>query len=204
MSPRRYDMTSRIEVVSQTRQRIVEATVKLHGQKGIFGTSWKDIAREAEVAVGTVYKHFPSHEELVPACGEFLMQRIEPPSPEDAAQIIGDATEVRERMRRVVTTLFAFYDRGGNHLETDLRERQLPAVREWEQYLRDMIVHFLRMAVGVDTKLDDRLRLAAAVLDFRSYSAMRAHGLGPQTAAEHVTAIIASYLQERRDDISAT
>jgi AcrR family transcriptional regulator len=204
MSPRHYDMTSRTDAVSQTRQRIVDATVKLHGKKGIFGTSWKDIAREAEVAVGTVYKHFPSLEELVPACGELLMQRIEPPSPEDAAKIIGDATDVRERVQRVITTLFAFYDRGGNHLEADLRERQLPAVREWEQYLRDMIVHFLRVALGSDTMLDDRLRLAAAVLDFRSYSAMRAYGLGPHSAAEHATAMITSWLQERRDDISAT
>ncbi|MEX2551749.1 MAG: TetR/AcrR family transcriptional regulator [Actinomycetota bacterium] len=188
-------MTTRVDAVSQTRQRIVEATVRLHGQNGIFGTSWKDIAREAEVAVGTVYKHFPSLDELVPACGELLMQRIEPPSPEDAANIIGDATDVRERLLRVTTALFAFYDRGGNHLENDLRERALPAVREWEQYQRDTIIHFLRTALGADTKLDDRLRLAAAVLDFRSYSAMRAHGLEPATAAEQVTAMIASCLE---------
>ncbi len=200
MSPRRYDMTSRIDAVSQTRQRIVEATVKLHGQKGIFGTSWKDIAREAEVAIGTVYKHFPSLDELVPACGELLMQRIEPPSPEDAAHIIGEATDARERLRRVVTALFAFYGRGGKHLDNDLRERALPAVREWEQHLRDMIVHFLRTALGLDTILDDRLRLAAAVLDYRSYSAMEAHGLGPETAAEHVTAMIASWLQDVRSE----
>lgn len=38
--------------------RIVEATLKLHGQKGIFGTTWQEIAQEADVAIGTVYKHF--------------------------------------------------------------------------------------------------------------------------------------------------
>jgi hypothetical protein len=126
------------------------------------------------------------------------MQRIEPPSPEDAAHIIGDAGDVRERLRRVITALFAFYDRGGSHLENDLRERTLPAVREWEQYQRDMIVHFLRTALGAHTPLDDRLRLAAAVLDFRSYSAMRAHGLELETAAEHVTAMIESWLEKSR------
>lgn len=188
-------MTSRIDAVSRTRHRIVEATVKLHGQRGIFGTSWKDIAREAEVAIGTVYKHFPTLDELIPACGELLMQRIEPPSPEDAAQIIGDATTPRERVRRVVAAMFAFYDRGGSHLENDIRERALPAVREWEQYHRDMIVHFLRVALGRDQVPDDRLRLAAAVLDFRSYSAMRAYGLGQDTAAENVTAMIACWLE---------
>ncbi len=131
MSPRRYDMKDRRSAVAETRQRIVEATLQLHGQKGIFGTTWQDIARQADVSIGTVYKHFPTLDDLVPACGDLLMQRTRPPSPDSVDEIIGEAKEPGERLRRVAAELFAFYDRGGRHLDSDLRERELPAVREW-------------------------------------------------------------------------
>jgi AcrR family transcriptional regulator len=44
--------------VADTRGRIVEATLALHSEKGMFDTSWKDIAKRADVSVATVYKHF--------------------------------------------------------------------------------------------------------------------------------------------------
>ena len=53
-------MDKRRAAVEETRQRILEATLALHTEKGIFGTSWQDIAKRADVSVGTVYKHFPS------------------------------------------------------------------------------------------------------------------------------------------------
>ena len=66
MAPRKYTMDKRKAAVEETRQRILEATLALHSEKGIFGTSWQDIAHRADVSVGTVYKHFPSLDELVP------------------------------------------------------------------------------------------------------------------------------------------
>ena len=36
--------------------------------------------------------------------------------------------------------LFAFYERGGRHLEADIRERELPAMQEWEACLRDTVL----------------------------------------------------------------
>ena len=119
-------MSRRAAAREETRRRIVEATAKLHGENGVFGTSWQDIAREADVSVATVYAHFPSLQELLPACGALVMERARPPSPESAAEIIGDARGRRKRLKRVAEELFAFYDRGGRHLDVDVRERQLP------------------------------------------------------------------------------
>jgi AcrR family transcriptional regulator len=73
LGPRSYRMNRRRADVEETRRRITEATLALHAEKGIFGTSWRDIARRADVSVATVYKHFPTLEELVPACGELLV-----------------------------------------------------------------------------------------------------------------------------------
>ena len=81
MTPRRYDMSNRSKARDESRQRILDATIQLHTERGILGTSWRDIAERADVAVTTVYNHFPSLDELVPACGELLMQRLRPRLP---------------------------------------------------------------------------------------------------------------------------
>src|SRR3712207_9294899 len=94
-------MGKRKTAVEETRQRILEATLALHAEKGIFGTSWQDIAHRADVSVGTVYKHFPSLDELVPACGELMYAITRPPSPEDAPRMFAGADSLRSEERRV-------------------------------------------------------------------------------------------------------
>ena len=53
-------MTRRAASRNETRNRIVEATAKLHGERGVLGTTWQDIAREADVSVSTVYRAIES------------------------------------------------------------------------------------------------------------------------------------------------
>lgn len=50
----------------RNRQRILEAAARLIGQHGL-GISHDDIAREAHVGVGTVYRRFPTREALFDA-----------------------------------------------------------------------------------------------------------------------------------------
>ncbi|MCY7302561.1 MAG: TetR/AcrR family transcriptional regulator [Thermoleophilia bacterium] len=177
-----------------TRRRILEATLALHTEKGIFGTSWKDIAERADVSIGTVYRHFPSLAELVPACGELLFERTSPPSPEDAPEVIGDVTDPLARLENVGTALFAFYERAGVHIDTDARERELPEVQEWEEYLRATVTAFVREALRgqrVDAKT---LQLVSAVYDFRTYSAFRAREIASARAAREVAGMVAGRL----------
>ena len=101
-------MDKRRAAVEATRRRILEATLALHAEKGIFGTSWQDIARRADVSVGTVYKHFPSLDELIPACGELVYAITRPPSLEDAPEIFAGASSLEERLERLVFELFDF------------------------------------------------------------------------------------------------
>ena len=197
MSPRRYSMTRKKAVTAEFRQRILDATLKLHGQKGIFGTSWKDIAREADVSIGTVYKHFPTLDELVPACGELLMERVRPPQPDSIGEIIGDAKHPGERLRRVAAELFAFYHRGGRHLESDLRERELPAMREWEEYLRAMVMGFIREALVDCDPGGEAVERISFLFDFPTFNAMRSRGLSPTDAAQTATEMAIAWLGTR-------
>lgn len=49
------------------RHEILDAAERLLLQRGVEGTTMEDIARESEFAVGSIYKHFRSKDELVEA-----------------------------------------------------------------------------------------------------------------------------------------
>src|SRR5215468_3762091 len=103
MSARKYEMTRRAAAVEQTRARIVAATVDAHRELGIQATSWDEIARRAGVGVGTVYRHFPTIDQLLPACGAVVQQTLALPSAEDACGLFAGARGSRARIGRLVT-----------------------------------------------------------------------------------------------------
>src|SRR6476661_10924849 len=111
MSPRKYDMGKRAAAAEETRRRIVDATHALHIEEGVAATSWDDIAARAGVGVGTVYRHFPTLDELIPACGEISMQVIALPDPEDAPTLFAGVDTPAERIERLVHEAFAIYER---------------------------------------------------------------------------------------------
>jgi len=194
MTPRSYDMSRRAAAVERTRRRIVEATVELHGERGIFGTGWQDIARRADVSVATVYKHFPTLDELVPACGEVLMERLQPPSPESAPRVLGEGRDTIERLERAALALFDFYERGGPHLDADLRERELPAIQEWESYLRLTVTTFVGEALKESDVGPDQIELASAFFDHSTFKALQSRGNSTDAAARAVSAMVACWL----------
>lgn len=190
--PRSYDMSKRALAREETRRRIVEATAKLHGERGVFGTSWQDIAKEADVAVATVYAHFPSLDELLPACGALVMQRVRPPDPDASADVIGDAVDLQERFERIAGELFGFYERGGAHIEVDVRERQLPGMREWESYLQDLVTARVRAAAAPARPSPHTTRLVSALLDLSTFTSFRERGIAAGTAARTVAGLAAT------------
>lgn len=196
MTPREYDMTRRRAARNQTRDRIVEATAKLHGERGVLGTSWQDIAQEADVSVSTVYAHFPSLDELLPACGQLVMSRVRPPTASSAAEIIGDAASTRQRLVRVAHELFDFYERGGPHIEVDIRERQLPGMREWEESQRATVTALVRAALVDERASAGSVQLIGAFLDLTTYKALRTRGVSKNRAAETVAEVALGLLTQ--------
>src|SRR3954462_9610243 len=112
MSPRKYDMSKRAAATEATRRRIVDATRELHAAQGIAVTSWDDIARQAGVGVGTVYRHFPSLNELIPACGHVAMEIAALPGKETVPALFDGLRGRRARLERLVAEAFAIYERG--------------------------------------------------------------------------------------------
>src|SRR3954471_10657967 len=65
---RKYELKKRAEAMADTRQRITEAAVELHGTIGPARTTVSAIAERAGVQRHTFYRHFPSEDELFAAC----------------------------------------------------------------------------------------------------------------------------------------
>src|SRR5512132_2699119 len=104
MSPRKYDMGKRAAAAEATRRRIVDAAHQLHIEQGVAATSWDEIAARAGVGVGTVYRHFPSLDELAPACGAVVSEVIALP-PAEAVAAAFDGAE--DRAGTLVREVFA-------------------------------------------------------------------------------------------------
>jgi AcrR family transcriptional regulator len=193
-------MDKRRAAVEATRRRILEATLALHAEKGIFGTSWQDIAQRADVSVGTVYKHFPSLNELVPACGELMYAITRPPSLEDAPEIFAGASSLEERLERLVFELFDFYERGAPYIETDFQERRLPAVAEWEAYMRATIAGLVREAL-VSAEPDERMiQAVSALLDFSTFKSFLDRDIQKDRAAKTMNEVLLCWIDCSRRD----
>jgi len=103
MAPRRYRADRRQAAMAETRRRIVEATVALHAEQGGLATSYAQIAAGADVAVPTVYKHFPTEAALFTACTGHVHALSPPLGPE----IFARATGVEARVGALVAAVFA-------------------------------------------------------------------------------------------------
>ncbi len=195
MAPRNYDMSRRAAAVEQTRRRIVDATLELHAEQGIAATRWDEIAARAGVGVGTVYRHFPSLDELVPACGRVAMGVLALPNPSDAPALFAGAGGSRARVERLVGEVFAIYERGAPQVRAILREAAVhPRVAESRQELEASLSALVDTALEpLDAGHEDRA-VARAMVDLNTWDALRDQGLGTAEAAAAIGDMLARRL----------
>ena len=182
-------MTRRASAVAQTRTRIIEATRELHGEQGIAATSWDDIAARAGVGVGTVYRHFPSLDELIPACGEISLQVIALPDPDDAPALFDGADGPVERIERLVREVFAVYERGAPQLRAMRNEPDVhPGVAESGEQVEASLSALVEAAGTVPAER----RVVRAMIDLGTWQALRDQGLAPAEAVDAVSRMLAA------------
>ena len=123
---RPYHKRRRAQLEDETRRRITEATVDLHGSVGPARTTISAVADRAGVQRATVYRHFPDEEALFEACSSHWMARHPLPDPAAWAAI----EDPDERLRTALGELYQWYDRGDYMLEKTTRDLALvPALR---------------------------------------------------------------------------
>jgi AcrR family transcriptional regulator len=117
---RTYTLKKRAEQQAETRQRIVDATVELHGSIGPARTTLSMIAERAGVQRHTLYAHFPEERDLFLACSGQVYGRD--PLPDAAAwRPIADP---RERLRAGLTAIYGWYERHADLLACVLRDAE--------------------------------------------------------------------------------
>src|SRR3954454_25137814 len=69
ISPKRkYELKKRAEDMAETRLRITEAAIDLHGTVGPSRATLSAVAKRAGVERRTLYRHFPTEGDLFAAC----------------------------------------------------------------------------------------------------------------------------------------
>jgi AcrR family transcriptional regulator len=191
MSPRNYDMTRRAAAVAQTRRRIVDATRELHTEQGIAATSWDDIAARAGVGVGTVYRHFPSLNELVPACGEVSMEIAALPDPDEVPALFDGLRKPAERIGRLVREAFGIYERGSRELQVARREPDAhPSVAAVGAALEASLSALVDAALSPFDVPPKERAFVRAMIDLNTWEALRNAGLDAPSAVDAVSEML--------------
>jgi len=191
--PRKYDMTKRAEALEATRKRIVDATVAAHRELGIQATSWDEIASRAGVGVGTVYRHFRSLDDLLPACGALVTETVALPAEDEIPGLFDGARSLQERIHRIVTRIFAAYERGAPFIENIRRERgDLPDLDPWHRWIENTLDALSREALGPISSDARALDLTRALTDLYTWKAFIQRGLSQSETIETVTRLIVS------------
>lgn len=198
MAPRKYNMDRRKEAVEETRRRIIDATVVLHAEQGILATSWEDIAKKADVALATVYRHFPSLEELVPACGEQVVAIVKPPTLEAVRDLLSATSSQPERVRLLVQELFEFYDRGRTFLNLTIREaHQVPALAEWMDGWDASREEMIRETLQPKGSDGSAVQMMAALTDYRTWRSIFDRNVRNEVAVEMLGSSLTHLLAQR-------
>jgi AcrR family transcriptional regulator len=123
---RPYTKRRRAEAEAETRQRIAEAAMRLHGTVGPARTTISAVAEKAGVQRATVYRHFPTEEELFGACSAHWYSLHPPPDFLSWAE----TADPEARLRSGLAELYAWYGSDERMFLNNTRDAPLvPALR---------------------------------------------------------------------------
>jgi AcrR family transcriptional regulator len=191
---RPYRMQRRAESQLETRRRITESAVALHGTIGPARTSISAVAEHAGVRRSTVYRHFHDEAALFDACTAHWTAANPPPGLEAWSAI----ADPGERLRVALGELHAYYGRTEAMVANLFRDEPTsPLVAERFAVFR----HYL--AAAQDTLMAGRVLRGAArrrtraalghAIAFSTWrSLVREQRLGAGEAARLLCALVAA------------
>jgi len=187
--PRKYTKRRRAEAEQETRQRITEAAVELHGSVGPARTTISAIADRAGVQRATVYRHFPDEEALFAACSSHWAMANPRPDP----SVWSEIADADERLRHALRDLYAYFGRNEAMLTNVTRDR--PLVDAMAKPSAAMAAYFETVIETIAAGRPRRRRVRAAIGHAVSFAAWQSlvgqQGLDEQQAVELMAAMVA-------------
>ena len=117
---RTYTLKRRAEQQAETRRRIVEAAVELHGSLGPARTTISMVAERAGVQRHTFYAHFPDERSLLLACSGLTLER----DPVPDAELWRTIEDPGERLRVGLRAIYGWYERNADLAGCVLRDAE--------------------------------------------------------------------------------
>ena len=183
---RKYEKKRRAEAEAQTRLRITESAVELHGTLGPAQTTMSAVAEHAGVRRSTLYRHFPDERALFGACSAHWAEANPPPDVSRWAAI----DDPDERLETALAELYAYYRQTEEMLDKLFRDAPtVPVVDElmggFHAYLEEA-AKVLTRGRGLRGTAAKRTRAAIGhALAFRTWQDLtRAQGLDEPEAVE--------------------
>ena len=185
---RKYELKKRAEQMGETRRRITEAAIDLHGSIGPARTTLSAVAERAGVERRTLYRHFPTETELFEACSSHYFAANPWPDPGGWSAV----RDPRERLERALDELYAYYERTEPMLGNVLRDAETldfarEAIAPLDDYL-DEAAELLLAGRGARGRRRELLRGALRhALDFSTWRSLSSNGIARPDAV-HLSA----------------
>jgi AcrR family transcriptional regulator len=189
---RKYEKKARAEAETQTRQRITESAVELHGSLGPARTTMSAVAEHAGVRRSTLYRHFPDERALFGACSAHWAEANPPPDISCWAEV----EDPDERLDAALAELYAFYGRNEEMFDKLLRDAPtVPVVDELMGGFRTFLEEATKILMGgrgLRGNAAKRTRAAIGhALAFRTWQDLtRSQGLDVRQAVELMSALV--------------
>lgn len=190
---RKYDSSRREEAARRTREQILDAAFRLHGL-GIV--DYESLAREANVSLATVRKHFPNRELLFEGCTTWGLHYAAEPDLETLREV----ADPEERLRLGVSQAYAFYESLFGQLwgtyvferESEVMNRVLGELEGYIAQLADVIFEPWQEEAASPQEAKGFLN---GLLSYLTYRALRRDGgLPPEVAAGRISEALLGYL----------
>jgi AcrR family transcriptional regulator len=172
--PRSYSMTSRAAAAATVRDRILEAALDEIAGTG-ESLTLQNVAARADVALRTLYNHFPSREALLSAA---FARHWDQTRAAVEAIAVPDAAPP-DQLRHAVAAYYARYTTMGERLRVLLSLRGVPelddqirAIREWRRQVLRQIIRRAKRAGVLAIPEANALALAFTMTSHTTWSAL--------------------------------
>jgi AcrR family transcriptional regulator len=135
-------------LVERRRRQIADAAARLFVEKGFHKTTTRQIARAADISIGSLYEYFTTKEDILYIVCDFIHTEME----RGVATAMADASGGRDALAKVIREYFMVCHRMSDFILMIYQETQsLP--RQWQRRVLENELRITGLLVGVLARL---------------------------------------------------
>jgi TetR/AcrR family transcriptional regulator, cholesterol catabolism regulator len=138
------------DLVERRRRQIADAAVQLFIEKGFHKTTTREIARAAEISIGSLYEYFTCKEDILYLVCEFIHSEME----QGVASAMAKTSGGRDALAKVIREYFMVCHRMSDSILMIYQQTQsLPS--QWQKRVLENELRITGLLVGVLARLSE-------------------------------------------------